>query len=59
MNWSILVLNTLSDKKGFSGKKRFLNFGDHNFSDVKYLYFLCLGMFSCWVCLGPVLGLEP
>jgi hypothetical protein len=25
--------------------------------DVKYLNFLCLGMFSFWVHLGPVLGL--
>jgi hypothetical protein len=41
------------------GKNDTYNFDYHNFSDVKYLYFLCLGMFSFWVHLGPVLGLEP
>jgi hypothetical protein len=40
-------------------KKRFIIFDDHTFCDVKYLYFLCLGMFSLWVLWGPVLGLEP
>ena len=50
------MLNTLCDKKGFSGKKRFLNFSDHNFGDVKYLYFLCLGMFSFWVLLRACFG---
>ena len=44
---------------GFSGKHDLYNFDYHNFSDMKYLYFLCLGMFSFLVHLGTVLGLEP
>jgi hypothetical protein len=48
------VLNTLYDNKGFSGKKGFLNFSDNDFSDVKYLYFLCSGMFSFWVRFGSL-----
>ena len=51
------MLNTLCDKKHFSGKNDSLNFGHHNFSDVKYLYFLWFRMYLFWVRLGPVLGL--
>ena len=43
------MLNTLCDEKGSYDKNDSLDFGDHNFSDVKYLYFLCLGMFFFWV----------
>ena len=44
---------------GFSDKNYSHNLDYHNFSDVKYLYFLCLEIYSFWVNLGPVLGLEP
>ena len=50
-------VNTLCDKKGFSCKHDSLDFSHHNFSDVKYLYFLCFGMYSFCVRLGSVLGL--
>ena len=43
----------------FSDKIESHNFDYHDFSDVKYLYFLCLEIYSFWVHLGPVLGLEP
>jgi hypothetical protein len=65
-----LVKNTFCEVKYFNVKyflwcevffweKRFLIFGDHTFCYVKYLYFLCLGMFSVWALWGPILGLEP
>jgi hypothetical protein len=44
---------------GFSHKNESHNFDYHNFSDVKYLYFLCLEIYSFWFHLGPILGLEP
>ena len=56
---SIYLLYTFCDVDSFSDKKESHNFDYHNFSDVKYLYFLCLEIDSFWVHLGPVLGLEP
>ena len=44
---------------GFSDKNESHNFDYHSFSDVKYMYFLCLEIYSIWVHLGPVLGLDP
>jgi hypothetical protein len=55
VKWSILVLNTLFDKKDFL-VKRFLNFGKQSFGDVKYLYFLCSEMHFFYVRFGACFG---